>query len=95
MTNLIPIPFFALESISTVIYSVLLPTAIVVLLCFLPCIIELKRPRDAGPRLIHPAFQGTLAIHSLKLMDAEASLVTSQPKERISILPVFLTNLEA
>jgi hypothetical protein len=47
-------------------------TAIVVLLMFLPAIIELKKPKDAGPRLITDSFEQKQS-HNIKkdLSDAE------------------------
>jgi hypothetical protein len=50
-------------------------TAIVVLLMFLPAIIELKKPKDAGPRLITDSFEQKRS-HNIKkdLADAEDKL---------------------
>lgn len=80
----------------TIVSGIILPMAVVVLLCFLPALIELKRPQDAGPKLIHPALKTVFVVESLKLVDAETTLSTIKPLQRGSaIFPVALTNLEA
>ncbi len=72
-------------------------TALVVTLMFLPALIELKRPRDAGPRLIANSFAPWRLI-SLKsvLSDIEEEVkFDSKLDSRIAIFLNFVPNLEA
>ena len=57
--------------IEAVLTGILLPTCLLVLLMFLPSIIELKKPRDAGPRLIHTSFKAGFANSQNSLIDVE------------------------
>ena len=81
--------------IETVLTGILLPTCLLVLLMFLPSIIELKKPRDAGPRLIHTNFRAGFANSQSTLLDDEPSLVTGQLTMKGSIFPSFIYNIEA
>ena len=74
--------------------QILLPTCLLVLLMFLPSIIELKKPRDAGPRLIHTSLKTGLVNSKNPLMDVETGLVSGQLTLG-SIFPSFICNIEA
>jgi hypothetical protein len=80
--------------IDLVITGILLPTCLLVLLMFLPSIIELKKPRDAGPRLIHTSLKTGFVNSENSLMDVETGLVSSQLTLG-SIFPSFIYNIEA
>ena len=78
------------------VYSIyLLPTCLLVLLMFLPSIIELKKPRDAGPRLIHTSLKTGFVNSENSLIDVETGLVSSQLTFKGSIFPSFIYNIEA
>jgi|WetSurMetagenome_2_1015567.scaffolds.fasta_scaffold1308838_1 hypothetical protein len=71
-------------------------TAIVFILMFLPALIEVKRPQDAGPRLITTSFT-KLRLHTLRtvLSDIEEELnFDSQLASKIAIFLAFIPNLE-
>ncbi len=86
-----------LEAAGTIIMWIILPIVLIVSLTFLPSIIELKRPRDAGPKLIHPCFKsGFAGLKSSLVVDAEADLVSVHSVEKISLIfPAFISNIEA
>ena len=72
-------------------------TAIVFILMFLPALIEVKRPQDAGPRLIANSFT-QLRLQTLRtvLSDIEEELnFDSQLTSKIAIFLAFIPNLEA
>jgi len=72
-------------------------TAIVIVLMFLPALIELKRPQDAGPRLIANSFT-PWRLSALKtfLLDIEEEFkFDSQLTSKIAIFLSFVPNLEA
>ncbi len=81
--------------IEEVITGILLPTCLLVLLMFLPSIIELKKPRDAGPRLIHTSLKTGFVNSEKSLIDVETGLVTGQLTFKGSIFPSFICNIEA
>jgi hypothetical protein len=78
-----------------VVTGILLPTCLLVLFMFLPSIIELKKPRDAGPRLIHTNFKTGFANSKSTLIDVETGLVTGQLTMKGSIFPSYIYNIEA
>ena len=84
-----------MEQIETVLTHILLPTCLLVLLMFLPSIIELKKPRDAGPRLIHTSIKTGFVNSINSLMDVETGLVSGQLTFKGSIFPSFIYNIEA
>ena len=60
---------------SSITLIAIIPTsAIVIVLMFLPAIIELKRPHDAGPRVITGSPQQKKTIDFTDLYDIEGSL---------------------
>jgi len=72
-------------------------TAIVIALMFLPALIELKRPQDAGPRLIANSFM-PWRLSTLKtfLLDIEEEFkFERQLTSKIAIFLSFVPNLEA
>ncbi len=77
--------------------TIIIPTAaIVILLMFLPAIIELKKPKDAGPRLITDSF-AQMRLPSLKtaLFNIEDELkFDSQLILKIGGFLRFIPNLE-
>lgn len=93
--QLIQLPIILLEAVSTVLVFVLLPMAIVVLLCFIPSIVELKRPLDSGPKLIHPTFTAGFIAKGLIGSASKQSPLPLKPAQNFSSLfPAFLLNLE-
>lgn len=81
--------------IEEVITGILLPTCLLVLFMFLPSIIELRKPRDAGPRLICTNFRAGLVNSKNLLIDVEPRFVTDQLTMKGSIFPSFICNIEA
>lgn len=77
-----------------VLTGILLPTCLLVLLMFLPSIIELKKPRDAGPRLIDTNLK-TGIVNSKSSIGVDISLVSGQLTFKGSIFPEFIYNIEA
>jgi hypothetical protein len=85
----------SLEATITLIVCVVLPMAIVVLLCFLPSIIELKRPLDCGPKLIHSTFKEGFTANGLITPKTGASPIHLKPTPKLSTLfPAFIVNIE-
>jgi len=63
---------------------------------FLPAIIELKKPHDPGPRLIHESFaQSRLGGFKAFLTDGEEGKIGAQLTTKSSFFPSFITNIEA
>jgi hypothetical protein len=71
-----------------------LPSVLVIFLTFLPSIIELKRPRDAGPKLIHDSFIIGYVLSKFSLMDIEAGIGGKLSTKGFSF-PVAIDDLEA
>jgi hypothetical protein len=85
---------FTAETLTTVLTGILLPSTIVITLTFVPSIIELKRPKDAGPRPI-PGFYKTVPVipkSSLHDLDTEIGVIL---KPKCFSFPVHIVNLEA
>ena len=84
-------------SIITLIAAFATTTALSVALLFLPAIIELKKPRDAGPRLITDSFmQMRLSALKMALFDIEEELkFDSQLLSKLGNFVGLLPNLEA
>ncbi len=55
-----------IQSLNTLIITLLATTIMTILLMFLPAIIELKKPKDAGPRLINENFT-KIGLSTLKI----------------------------
>ena len=55
-----------IQSLNTLIITLLATTTMTILLMFLPAIIELKKPEDAGPRLITENF-AKIVLSTLKI----------------------------
>jgi hypothetical protein len=55
-----------IQSLNILIISLLATTTMTILLMFLPAIIELKKPKDAGPRLIIENF-AKIGLSTLKI----------------------------
>jgi hypothetical protein len=67
-----------------------------IFLMFLPVIIELKKPKDAGPRLIAEYFvqTGLGTLKNLLNLEEEEPLC-SQLTLKNMVFPLFISNLEA
>lgn len=90
----VQISVLSLESIATLLVSIVLPIILVSMFSFVPAFIELKKHRDSGPRLI--AGESIGALYNLVLVDAEANLKSVIPAPKVHIaFPVFVSNLEA
>lgn len=90
----VQISMLSLETIATLLVSIVLPIILVSMLSFVPAFIELKKPRDSGPRLI--AGESIGSFHNILLLDAETNPITVNPAPKIPInFPIFLANLEA
>jgi hypothetical protein len=73
--------------------NLIAPAAIIISLMFLPAIIELKKPRDAGPRLITPSSSQRLS--GLRILtDAEEKFI-SPLTLKTSFFPIGISNIEA
>jgi hypothetical protein len=82
------------EALTSILTEIVLPSALVIFLTFVPSIIEWKKPRDAGPRPI-PGFYKTGIVttkSSLLNLDTEISAPLT-PKT--FTFPAFICNLEA
>ena len=55
-----------IQSLNTLITTLIATATITILLMFLPAIIELKKPKDAGPRLITENFT-KIGLNALKI----------------------------
>ena len=94
-TQLIQLPLITLEAASTVIVYVVLPMALVILLCFIPSILELKRPLDCGPKLIHPTFKAGFVAKGLIPSAPKANPMQIKPAPKLSSLfPALIVNIE-
>jgi hypothetical protein len=76
--------------------SMITTTSAVVALYFLPAIIELKKPRDAGPRLISDTYaKAVLSTFSLQLLDIEeGQILASQPSMKVAVFLYAIPSLE-
>jgi hypothetical protein len=93
--QLIEISPYTLEVTTTLLVCVVLPMAIVVLLCFLPSRIELKRPLDCGPKLIHSTFKEGFVANGLITPKTTVSPMHLKPAPKLSALfPAFIVNIE-
>jgi hypothetical protein len=86
-----------IQSIETLIVALATTTILSVALLFLPAIIELKKPKDAGPRLITDSFaQIRLSALKTALLNIEEELkFDSQLVSKIGSFLGFIPNLEA
>jgi hypothetical protein len=83
-----------IQNLIILITHLIAPAAITITLMFLPAIIELKKPRDAGPRLITPSSQTRLS--GLKILtDAEEEKFISPLTLKTSFFPIGISNIEA
>lgn len=86
-----------IQSIDTLIAALATTTVLSVVLLFLPAIVELKKPKDAGPRLITDSFaQMRLSTLKTALFNIEHELkFDSQLVGRIGNFLCSIPNLEA
>jgi hypothetical protein len=83
----------SLEAIVALSISVVLPVFLVSMFSFIPAVIELKRPRDAGPRIIAGA--GCISYSpSIIAIDMDKSLLVIKPVPKFSVIFPLLPNLE-
>jgi hypothetical protein len=75
--------------------DILLPATLVVTIAFLPAFIELKRPHDAGPRIV--SINPLCAINgpSFLIPDIETNVLQVKLTKLSAIFPLFLVNIEA
>jgi hypothetical protein len=93
--QIIEISPYTLEVTTTLLVCVILPMAIVVLLCFLPSMIELKKPLDCGPKLIHSTFKEGFVANGLITPKTTVSPMHLKPAPKLSTLfPAFIVNIE-
>ena len=86
-----------IQSILTLIAAMATTVAMSVVLLFVPAIIELKKPQDAGPRCI-PNASAQIRLSALKtaLLNIEEELkFDSQLTSKIQSFLHFIPNLEA
>jgi hypothetical protein len=85
-----------IQSLDLLITTLIAATTAIVLM-FLPAIIELKKPRDAGPRLITDYFaQMGLSALRIPLINIEdGGKLDSQLTVKIASFLYFIPNLEA
>jgi hypothetical protein len=84
------------QSLETLIVTLIVTSVIFVALLFLPAIIELKKPKDAGPRLICDFSQILLSYLKISLLNIEEDLkFDSQFTSKIGVFLRFIPNLEA
>jgi hypothetical protein len=63
---------------------------------FLPAIIELKKPHDPGPRLIHESFaKSRLGGFKAFLTNGGEGKIDEQLTTKATFFPSFITNIEA
>lgn len=87
------ISILSVEVVAALAISVVLPIFLVSLLSFIPATIELKRPRDAGPRII--ANVGKSFIPHIITIDNEKPLIALKPMPKFSVIFPLLSNLES
>jgi hypothetical protein len=84
------------QSLETLIVTLVGTIVIFVALLFLPAIIELKKPKDAGPRVIIDFEQICLSDLKTSLQNVEEDLkFDSQLTSKIRVFLRFIPNLEA
>jgi hypothetical protein len=85
-----------IQNIEILVASLLLTTALSFGLLFLPAIIELKKPKDAGPRLISDSFANMhLDVFRESLINIEDTLEADiQGANKIHDFYSFIQNLE-
>jgi hypothetical protein len=67
-----------------------------VLFMFLPALLELRRPRDAGPRkIMEDAFAGESQMEIASMEEAEELKADQAVVKKVSIILSVLPNLEA
>jgi hypothetical protein len=86
-----------IPSLNTLITILIPATASLILFMFLPAIVELKKPKDAGPRLIDGSFaQIRFSSLTMPLLNLEDDLkLDSQLNGNIWGSFLFISNLEA
>lgn len=72
---------------------VMAPASIAIAIMFLPAIIELKKPHDAGPRIINYGFTQLSSLCLGMLVDIEEK-IENQLHFRTAVLPSFISNIE-
>lgn len=82
------------EVLIAVLTGIVLPSALVIFLTFVPSIIEWKRPRDAGPRPILGFYQTGFASQKSIILDLDAEIGAALAPIVFSF-PVFISNIEA
>jgi hypothetical protein len=82
------------ETVSMFLINIILPATLVVTIAFLPAFIELKKPHDAGPRLVSINPPYTIKEPSFFIADVETNILQTKPTKLSAIFPVFLVNIE-
>lgn len=92
--GVVQISMLSLESKVTVLFGIILPIVLVSLFSFIPALIELKKPRDSGPRLI--AGESISSLHNIVLLDVDKNMKSINPAPKGSLIfPLSIVNLEA
>lgn len=90
----VEVSMLSLETIATLVVSIVLPIILVSLLSFVPAFIELKKPRDSGPRLIAGKSSGSF--HTIVLLDVDKNVKPIDLAPKVSLIfPLSIVNLEA
>lgn len=90
----VQISMLSLESKVAMLIGIILPIALVSLFSFIPSLIELKKPRDSGPRLI--ASESISSLHNIVLLDVDKNFKSINPAPKGSLIfPLSIVNLEA
>ncbi len=84
------------EALITVLTNIVLPSALVIFLTFVPSLIEWKKPRDLGPRPIPGFFKMEMENVTSKsaLLDLDQDFDDQLAPKGFNF-PVFLSNIEA
>jgi hypothetical protein len=70
-----------------------IPACIVIPLMFLPALLELKKPRDAGPRIITYNFMQT-KLRCLSILTDIEEKIENQLNFKAAIFPSCILNIE-
>jgi hypothetical protein len=90
----VQLSMLSFEGIAALLVSIVLPIILVTLFSFVPAFIELRKPRDSGPRLI--AGESIGSFQKIVLLDVDRNLksINLGPKGSL-IFPLSIVNLEA
>jgi hypothetical protein len=81
-------------ALTPILAEIVLPSALVILLTFVPSIIEWKRPRDAGPRPIPGFYKTSIVTQKSSILDLDTG-VSAPLIPKTFTFPAFICNIEA